>query len=179
MDNSVKGKLKSSVIFWKNTIEASDDIISIIKNGYAIPFVNKPPSFLKKNNSSALKNKSFVEKSIFALIEKQCVYEVPFIPHNVNPLSVATNNSSNKQRLILELSILNTYVRKDKFKFEDHKVAKEFIIPNGYMFKFDLTSGYHHTYLGFSWVFNGIVKYFVFSVLPFGLSSAPICFPRA
>ena len=48
------------------------------------------------------------------------------------------------------------------------------------MFTFDLKSGYHHVpinqdfhrYLGFSWEFKGITKYFVFVVLPFGLCSA-------
>ena len=32
----------------------------------------------------------------------------------------------------------------------------------------------HQTYLGFSWRFNGVPRYFTFAVLPFGLSSA--CF---
>ena len=32
----------------------------------------------------------------------------------------------------------------------------------------------HHTYLGFSWRFNGVPRYFTFAVLPFGLGSA--CF---
>ena len=34
-DSSVKGKLKSNIDFWKNTIEASDDIISNMKLGKA------------------------------------------------------------------------------------------------------------------------------------------------
>lgn len=72
-------------------------------------------------------------------------------------------------------------MKKEHVKFEDYKVAEEFPFPQGYMFKFDLTSGFyhfsikpvHHTYLGFSWPINGQTKYFVvfFSVLPFGLSS--------
>ena len=50
------------------------------------------------------------------------------------------------------------------------------------MFSFDLKSGYHHieiaseyqTFLGFSWKFHKGegCQYFVFSVLPFGLSTA-------
>ena len=32
------------------------------------------------------------------------------------------------------------------------------------------------TYLGFSWKINNIVKFFVFTVLPFGLSAAPFAF---
>jgi hypothetical protein len=54
------------------------------------------------------------------------------------------------------------------------------------MVKFDLRSGYHHVainnkfqkYLGFSWEINGQVKYFVFSVLTFGLTSAPFLFTK-
>ena len=52
------------------------------------------------------------------------------------------------------------------------------------MFKFDLKSAYHHidilddhqTFLGFSWVVNGVRKFFAFTVLPFGLSSVPYMF---
>ena len=36
----------------------------------------------------------------------------------------------------------------------------------------------HQTFLGFSWDFNGISKYFVFTVLPFGLSTACYCFTK-
>jgi len=50
------------------------------------------------------------------------------------------------------------------------------------MYKFDLRSGYHHfdvasssqTYLGFSWK----EKCYVFTVLPFGLSSSPYIFTK-
>ena len=55
------------------------------------------------------------------------------------------------------------------------------------MFSFDLKSGYHHVdifpdhrqYLSFSWTFSsGHTRYFQFSVLPFGLSSAPYLFTK-
>ena len=47
-------------------------------------------------------------------------------------------------------------------------------------------SGYHHLdicpdhqkYLGFAWPFSGVVRYFTFAVLPFGLSSACFCFTK-
>ena len=56
-----------------------------------------------------------------------------------------------------------------------------------YLFKFDLKSDYHHVeifpdhrrFLAFSWDFgNGVLKYFQFAVLPFGLSSAPYLFTK-
>ena len=36
----------------------------------------------------------------------------------------------------------------------------------------------HQTYLGFSWRFNGLPRYFSSPVLPFGLSSACFCFTK-
>ena len=55
---------------------------------------------------------------------------------------------------------------------------------NGYMSSFDLKSGYHHveifqphqTFLGFSWEFQEETRFYVFTVLPFGLSVAPCIF---
>ena len=34
------------------------------------------------------------------------------------------------------------------------------------------------TYLGFSWKIDNIVKFFVFTVLPFGLSTSPFVFTK-
>ena len=49
-----------------------------------------------------------------------------------------------------------------------------------------LKSGYHHIdileahqkYLGFSWEFDGKIPYFVFTVLVFGLATAPFVFTK-
>ena len=56
------------------------------------------------------------------------------------------------------------------------------------MFSFDLKSAYHHveisqeyqTYLGFSWKTSnsGDEIFYVFTVLPFGLSTAPYVFTK-
>ena len=54
------------------------------------------------------------------------------------------------------------------------------------IFSFDLESGYHRMdinsnfwkYLGVPWRFSGVVRYFVFRVLPFGLWSACYLFTK-
>jgi hypothetical protein len=138
-----------------------------------------------KNNKSALVHAEFVTGAITDLLTSGSVLEVPFLPCIVSPLSVSVN-SSGKERLILDLSNLNNYVWKEHFKFEDWKVAFDFLLKDGFMYKFDITSAYHHidictsqqTFLGFSWNYNGIHKYFVFTVLPFGLTSAPFIFTK-
>ena len=53
----------------------------------------------------------FVSGTVLELLESGCVRRVPFKPIVVNPLRVA-ENSSGKKRLILDLSVLNTFVKK-------------------------------------------------------------------
>ena len=106
----VKGRLAKHIEFWMN-IGASDFVLDTIRNGYVIPFVNPPVSMYFKNNKSALDNSEFVDQAVSELVDSGCVHEVPFIPYVVNPLSVATNKSG-KKRLILDLSVLNKFVKK-------------------------------------------------------------------
>jgi len=55
-----------------------------------------------------------------------------------------------------------------------------------YMFSFDLQSGYHHVdiyqphtkFLGFQWLIKGKPTYYIFTVLPFGLSTACYAFTK-
>ena len=42
-----------------------------------------------KNNQSALKHSDFVDSTISELLNDGCIYQVPFQPFVVNPLSVA------------------------------------------------------------------------------------------
>ena len=162
--------------------------MGVIREGYKIPVVSLPPPKHSDNNFSAIKEKDFVSEAILDLLKMNCIEELDEAPDIVNPLSVSTQ-SSGKERLILELRHVNLYVCKQKFKCEDLnlKVALS-IISRGYsLFKFDLKSGYHHVeifpehrkFLAFSWGFgDGVIRYFQFAVLPFGLSSAPYLFTQ-
>ena len=63
---------------------------------------------------------------------------------------------------------------------------EHFLSRGGYVFSFDIKQGYHHVdmhpdsipYLGFAWEIDGSTRYFVFLVLPFGLTSAPFIFTK-
>ena len=127
----------------------------------------------------------FVLEAIHEFILSGSVVQLSIPPHVVNPLSVSIQ-SSGKKRLILNLRHVNKHIWKEKFKFEDIRNAFVYLPFHRFMFKFDLKSGYHHidilqehqTFLGFSWVVNGVRKSFVFTVLPFGLSCAPYIFTK-
>lgn len=170
--NSVKNRLKANFKFWKN-IGACDFVLEVIKNGYSIPFISTPPSSFSKNNKSANENEKFVTGAIKDLVDSGCITCVSKIPFVVNPLSVSTQKSG-KKRLILDLRKVNKHIWKGSLK-------TDYFEKNNFMFKFDLKSGYHHFDIAiefqkyfFCWQEN----YYVFSVLPFGLSSAPFLFTK-
>ena len=94
--------------------------------------------------------------------------------------------SGGKYGLILDLSYFSKFVWKQSVRYEDIRTVLD-LFQSGYVFfTFDLKSGHlhveifsdHQHYLGFSWLFDFGVKYFVFSVLPFGLSSASYIFTK-
>ena len=129
---------------------------------------------------------SFVCKAISDLLRNKCVDILEHRPDIVNPLSVSIQPSG-KKRLILDSRHVNLYVFKRKFRCKDVSVALQIFSEGIFLFKFDLKSGYHHAeifpdhrnYLAFSWDFgDGVVKYFQFTILPFGLSSALYLFTK-
>ena len=181
---NVKGRLRAHSQFWFH-IGASSMVLSVINEGYRIPFITSPPSMFFKNNKSAIKEDSFVTETISELLSSGRIEEKLNPSFVVNPLSVAYQ-ASGKRRLILDLINVNEYVPKMHFKLDDWKVGLQFLSKNAYLFSFDLKSGYHHIdisadyqkYLGFSWIINNVRRYFEFTVLPFGLSSAPLLFTK-
>ena len=114
-----------------------------------------------------------------------CIHEVERDEaHIVSPLSVAEN--SEKLRLILDLRYLNSFLSVPKFKYEDVRTIRDLFDKGDFFFKFDIKHGYHHVnidkayhkYLSFWWSENGITKYYVFTVLVFGLATAPFVFTK-
>ena len=114
-----------------------------------------------KNNKSGLEHEVFDEQAI----NKQTlgrwiqVSRVPSLPHCVNPFSVVTGK---KLRLVLDLTHVNPYLVKPKFKYDNLRCLSELFEQNFWFFTYDLESGYHHAdicvfhreVLGFSWVVN-------------------------
>ncbi|KAL9969042.1 hypothetical protein ACROYT_G021206 [Oculina patagonica] len=183
--SSSGGRLRRALNFWKD-IRAPKFILDVIEFGYKLPLLQIPTPFVAKNNSSALDESPFVESAINELISQGCVAEVFQAPVIINPLSVSIQKSG-KKRLILDLRHVNQFLYKIKFRCEDLTVAKEVLNPGDFMFSFDLKSGYHHVeifpehrqFLSFAWTFSsGCTRYFEFTVLPFGLSSAPFLFTK-
>ena len=172
---SVKGKLKQNQSFWKNAIRANDTVLNVIQEGYRSPFLETPDTARISNNKSAINNFKFVENSIKEMLATGTVLERDY------PRELILC------QCLLDLGYVNMHLYKGKIKFDDWKGFENYLQTNeGSLFKFDFKNGYHHigifdshqTYLGFSWDIKGATKYFIFTVLPFGLSSAPFAFTK-
>ena len=155
---SVKGRLRQCLPFWKEEIGAPHTILEIIEHGYVLPLMSEPTARLGKNCLSAFRHAQFVDESVKELLEAGCIARLPEVPHVSSPLSVV-ENSSGKKRLVVNLRHLNRFLWKQKFKYEDLRVAMPLLEKDDFLFSFDLKSGYHHVdicrehwkYLGVSW----------------------------
>ena len=128
-----------------------------------------------------------MEQAILELIQSDRIIRTEEPPRVVNPLSVSVQPSG-KLRLILDLRNVNKCIVKNSVKYEDWRTALTYFQIDSFMISFDLKSGYHHvdiheesqTFLGFAWKGSKDQSpaYYVFTVLPFGLSSAPYIFTK-
>lgn len=181
----VKGRLKQNIAFWKN-IGASKWVLSVIENGYYLPFISLPARRSFRNHPSVVQNQEFVCQELKKLLASGAVVEVRQEDVLVvNPLGVV-NNASGKSRLILDLRYVNNHLRSCKFKYEGIPAASELFQKDDWVFTFDYKSGYHHldifaghtTFLGCSFQLDGKLRYFKFTVLPFGLATGPYVFTK-
>ena len=178
-DIIVKDRLKSNIQFWRD-IEADSYILNTIENGLVIPFHSTPLNKCCENNRSALQHKTFVLEAISDLEKKDLVARYTEKPLIVSLLTVSVQNNG-KKRLILDLCLVNKNIWKQSVKFEDLKIALNFVFENCWMIKYDIHSAYHHIsiresqtgMLGFSWQISARAIYYKFLVLPFGMICAP------
>ena len=88
-------------------------------------------------------NNVFVSQASSDLLKLGLIVEFPQPPTVINPLSVSFN-AKGTPRLILDLRHVNKYIPKPKFRMDDWKVFANYFVPDGFLFKFDMKSGYHH-----------------------------------
>lgn len=83
--------------------------MSMVKDGYGLPFFSITPPFYAKNNLSSLRYTTFVEESISDLLAKARILETEKPPYCVNPLTVSDKTA--KYRLVLDLRPLGNQVQ--------------------------------------------------------------------
>lgn len=160
-------------------------VISVILKGYMPLWLGgiPPAPAVFSNHPSALAHSDFVDAAVAALIAKSSVKQVArdFI-RVLNPLGVAVQRA--KPRLVLDQRHVNKYLDMAGKKFQLTRICDvSSLLKHGdFLFTLDLESAYHHIeldckalpFMGFEW--KGI--FYVFTVLPFGLATAPWVFTK-
>ena len=127
--------VKNAFVQMEGHICTANYVLSVIENGYRIPFKHVPPSVVLSKNKSARDNVSIVYLEIQKLIEKDCVTQVIHIPFVVNHMTVAFNKSG-KPRLVLDCRHINNFIHEFVFRIEDTKTAREIFVAGYFLFNF-------------------------------------------
>ena len=157
-------------------------VLSIVQNGFRIPFIKIPPLSsvqIRMSQSSS----PFLREEIENLLNKWAVERVqnPGTPGFYSRIFLVPKKNG-KFRLIIDLSLLNRYIEKQAFKMETVKLVRQAIRLNDWAVSIDLTDAYLHVpihhqsrkYLRF--VHEDQVYHF--SALPFGMSLSLLIFSK-
>ena len=105
--------------FWQSTLMASPWVLSILKDGYSIPFVTTPLQYEEPNNASVLRNVTIVQDLLNDMVLKGIVSLVESKPLCVSPLGLVTKMGPEgpKYRLIFDASrCVNLHVNPPRVK---------------------------------------------------------------
>ncbi len=166
--------------FWLRNLHVPATVKRWLLEGFRIPFLQEPPpSFLP--NYVRAENHDFVDSELARLLQTGAIVRVEQRPHNVSPLTCAPKKNG-KLRLCIDMRFVNESVQAPPFKLEDLTTLAPLLNPNDHLATADLSEGYHHLrihpdhwkHLGLEW--RG--HFYVYTVLPFGLSCAPWAFTK-
>jgi hypothetical protein len=178
----IKGRISSHYNFW-NKLTAIPWLREIIRTGVKIPFSKPPPRVVLPNNKSAISKNivPWVRETLLEYLRFGFIEKVDEIPYCVMPLQV--KETSSKNALIYDMSVLNEFVEKNKFKLEGWEEMFNYSTSANFGIKFDLKKFYHEIdidvnfkkYFGFMYQMNDDEPhtYFVWATMPYGYTRAP------
>ena len=186
LDGRMSIHSKQSVAFTKS-LNPPKLVISILEDGYKLPFKQSVPDYYEPNNKSAIKNIEFLRAKVDKWEGSGYCHRVPCRPPVCSPMSVAEkmdlSSGEMKKRPCLDASRhLNKYLKLDKVKLADLSVSEKMLDYGDWQSSWDLENQYFHIsistefhkYLGFSLpdAITGEPVYYCFSVMIYGLSPA-------
>ena len=175
----IGGNLSRHLNDW-NSITNNKTVLNWIKEGIPLEFDSEPIPFENKNNIFKAAEAKFLDEEIQFLINNGCVSIAKEKPSCVSRISTVSKKNGSF-RIITDLRDVNIYLSKNKsFIYESILDTLDLIQPGHQLITVDIKSGFFHVkvdqkfrkYLGFKYRNN----YYVWNVLPFGLSVSPYYF---
>jgi hypothetical protein len=130
-------RLASHSSFWEG-LNTPPWLLDIIKNGIKLPFERKPPRMLLQNSKTVLETDMVpvIRTIINEYIEAGFVEKIKWVPYCVLLLQVKVTSS--KTALIYDMSPLNIFIEKSKFKLEGWEEMFDYCFNANFAIKFDL-----------------------------------------
>ena len=180
---SVGGRLQN---FWKIWAlkGANPKVVSILKEGYVLPFKVRPPLIREPLIVSGYANPtrdSHLQEAVQALIKKKAVERVRVRTSLAffNRLFIVPKPNQ-KWRPILDLSTLNQFLCVKTFKMETPEIIRTSLQQGEWVSSIDFSDAYFHIPIHFTsrkfLRFHFQNQSYQFRALPFGLSTAPMEF---
>ena len=182
------GRLRAHQAFWLSAMRTirsvSNLTLSIVRHGYRLQWnqLGPPDRVRQANHPSTHTEAEFVSDAVRTGIDLGTWKKVDKASLKcIMPLGVAVHHRTGKKRMIFDCRHLNRHLQTTKFKMESLHVEGRSLFQQGWWGgTIDLTSAYYHVemhpdayeYLGFEW--NGCYNHY--TVLPFGISTAPYIF---
>ena len=180
---SVRGRLQN---FWKIWAlkGANPKVVSVLKEGYVLPFKVRPPLIREPLIVSGYANPtrdSHLQEAVQALIKKKAVERVRVRTSLAffNRLFIVPKPNQ-KWRPILDLSTLNQFLCVKTFKMETPETIRTSLQQGEWVSSIDFSDAYFHIPIHFTsrkfLRFHFQNQSYQFRALPFGLSTAPMEF---
>ena len=179
----VGGRLQSFWEIWAHK-GANPKVVSILKEGYVLPFKVRPPLVRDPLIVSGYVNPirdSHLQAAVQALIEKKAVERVRVQTSLAffNRLFIVPK-PNHKWRPILDLSTLNQFLCVKTFKMETPETIRTSLQQEEWVTSLDFSDAYFHIPIHYTsrkfLRFHFQNQSYQFRALPFGLSTAPMEF---
>ena len=146
------GKIHSrEAIEFYESIGASQRAVSILKNGFKLPFINeKVQPFWIKNNKSLFTHYNFAKEKLEEWVETGYAIESSEKPLYISALSVAprvTVTDETKLRLCFDGTFINDLMLTERTKLPTLEYSETIIEKGDYFVTLDLTNCYFHVKL--------------------------------
>lgn len=179
---STAGNLARYLNNWKN-ITSNNFILRIIREGYKLQFQNNPtfPNSAISNPSNSVQRKA-LKAEIRKNLISGAISKINKCSNQVVSRVFTVKKSNGTDRMIIDLSNINTQIIKIPFKMETYENIREILQPLDFMASVDLQDAFfsipiHEDSKKFL-VFEFENQRYCFNVLPFGLTSSPRIFSK-
>ena len=154
------GRLSLHFTNWTK-VTCNNFILQIVQFGLKIQFFQTPPFLHLKSSPFPPSRVAAISKEVSSLLVKSAIAPITPSPEQfISPIFDVAKKDSEDCRVILNLKILNTFIRKTKFRLEGYQVIFSMIQVGDFMVSIDLKDAFlmlsmhpsFHKYLCFEWL---------------------------